>query len=647
MTERLLSGRYRLGEILGRGGMGTVHRAFDLKLKRDVAVKILNPRHHNSEFLERFQKESEWMAGMSHPNIVTVYDAGECGNEPFLVLELLTGKPLLEFATAPLNPSKVCDLALPLCRGMAYSHAQGILHRDLTLKNIMVDDIDAAKPVVKILDFGLAKLLADGQETTRQLMGTPYYISPEQINGRRVDFRVDLFAFGVCLYRLLNFRFPFEAEHPTATVYQICNEPPADFLPGIPAAVRSVVLGCLEKNPDDRPGGFQELAEVLEKMAPGDVQDGLSVTAPFGKTEVNVRRSEHPNPYLNRVMIRNPGDFFGRNREIRRIYSRLDAPHPQSISIVGERRIGKSSLLNFIYNRSNRQKFMTHDQDAIFVYLDFQSRADFTVEKFINFLSSVFRFENRSTAQPADHPNRLDWLQETVRTLHESGKRVILLMDEFERITRNPNFDEGFFSFLRSLANSYRVAYITSSCDELQNMCHNKDISDSPFFNIFSNLPLRPLLPEEADRLITEPSERFGIPLAPHRDRIVRMAGFFPFFLQIACSALFEHLAERPDQDPDWEAVDRAFLEEAGPHFEFVWEQMDGPEKENLNRIAAGQKISRKYAFVNEGLQRRGYLVRDDGGWRIVPDTLRGFIQKKDDGMGPRSILSIFRRKNQ
>jgi serine/threonine-protein kinase len=281
------------------------------------------------------------------------------------------------------------------------------------------------------------------------------------------------------------------------------------------------------------------------------------------------------------------------------------------------------------------------------VYLDFQSRADFTVPKFIDFLYNVLRFEGRVSVELADYANGLDWLKDTVRALHESGRRLVLMLDEFERITRNPSFDSDFFSFLRSLANGYRVAYVTSSCDELQNMCHNKDISDSPFFNIFSNLPLRPFVPADAARLIEEPSAAAGRPLAEHADRILELSGYFPFYLQIACSCLYDHLGEKDRREVDWDAVTQAFLDEALPHFEFMWSQFGDVEQDNLRNIAAGRKISRKFEHVNEDLQRRGYLLGNSEGMVIFSRCFRDFIVGADrngKGSGKRFPFAFWKR---
>jgi len=477
------------------------------------------------------------------------------------------------------------------------------------------------------------------------MMGTPIYLAPEIISGNTIDESVDIFSFGVCLYRMLNGCFPFESEHPTATMYLICNEEHIDFKEDVPAPFKDIIVRCLEKRPEDRPSGFAELAteiQVLHDQGFNSSGDNSST----GKAIVKAERGKNQrNPFLNRVMIKDPANFYGREREIRKIYSRLDAPHPQSISVVGERRIGKSSLLNYIYNRNNRSKWMGNNKDSIFVYLDFQSRTDFNITKFIEFLMSVFSYESPAGFLPSEGRNGLDFLQEMVSSLHQKGKRIILLMDEFERITKNPNFDESFFSFLRSLANSYRVAYVTSSGDELQNMCHNQDISDSPFFNIFSNLPLRPFTPEQAKQMIEEPSREVGVPLAPYTKEILNLSGYFPFFLQIACSCLFEALQEYPSARPDWPAITSSFLEDALPHYEFMWEQMDEPEKENLYRVAAGNKISRKYEFVNENLLRRGYLITYNDKPIVFARTFQNFVLEKQQKKASRRGLWGFLRK--
>jgi archaellum biogenesis ATPase FlaH len=499
---------------------------------------------------------------------------------------------------------------------------------------------------VKILDFGLAKLLHDEVQTTGKGMGTPYFMAPELIRNEGVDGRVDIFAFGVGLARMINGRFPFEAEHPAALMYLILNEFDVEFADGVPESLQELVLHCLEKDPRNRVSEFDAIIPELEAIGEGctKVDDGAAIT--LSGIGAFADRSSKRNPYLNRVMINYPSDFFGRSREIRKIYSRLDAPHPQSISVVGERRIGKSSLLNYVYQSRNRRRHMQNHENAIFAYLDFQREADHDVPKFIDFLFNMFTYESKNGRDYASREKSLDQLKEVIQELHNEGKRVVILMDEFEAITRNEKFQESFFSYLRSLANSYRVAYVTSSYEDLQQMCHAKDISDSPFFNIFSNLPLRPFARDEAVELITVPSQTEGVPLEPHVPRILELAGHFPLFLQIACSTVFEFLVDNPDGEPNWKQIKKSFADEVEQHYRFIWERMDDPARENLGRIASGKTISKRFEFVNEDLERRGYLIESSGGLDLCSSSFKGFVMKQEsERRGKRGFLGRLGRR--
>jgi serine/threonine protein kinase len=530
---------------------------------------------------------------------------------------------------------------------MSYAHQHGIIHRDLTLRNIMIGKGVEEQPFqVKILDFGLAKLLhEEGQTTGKSTMGTPYYMAPEQLRNETIDGRVDIFAFGVGLARMVNGRFPFEAEHPAALMYLILHDTDLQFADGVPERMKDLALRCLEKDPRNRFSDFGALVPELEQIRQScEKVSGVSstLTGLSGLAE----RSSKRNPYLNRVMIKHPSEFFGRSREIRKIYSRLDAPHPQSISVVGERKIGKSSLLNYIYQPRNRRRFMQNHENAIFVYLDFQREAEHDVPTFIDFLFNMFTYECRDGRDYTNREKSLDQLKAVVEEIHGEGKRIVILMDEFEAITRNKNFQESFFSYLRSLANSYRVAYVTSSYEDLQRMCHTKDISDSPFFNIFSNLPLRPFTREEAMELITVPSKAEGVPLERHAGKIIELAGYFPLFLQVACSNVFEFLVDDPAAELDWGEIEKSFVDEVDQHYRFIWERMDDPSRDNLGRIASGKTISTQFKFVNEELERRGYLVESSGGLDICSSSFKGFVMRQaGEGKGKRGFFGLLGRR--
>lgn len=650
MIGIVINEKYKVEKKIGKGGFGVVYRAFDQNLKRPVAIKLLNRIGVEEDFKKRFFREAESLAKMNHPNIVTIYDCGELNQQPYLVMELVNGPALSDLiAKTSLTLAQLYSLSTQVCKAMAYAHDQGIIHRDLTLKNIMVIEDESDNAQVKILDFGLVKLLHDEiQSTGQSMMGTPSYMSPEQILGGNIDGRADIFSYGIGLFRIVNGRFPFEAEHPAALMYSIVNEEPADFNDDVPQDLRTVILQCLMKDPRERYRDFTELSKEfkdLYRSLSTDVTESSIIIA--GVSELADRSSKR-NPYLNRVMINNPRDFFGRNKEIRKIYSRLDAPHPQSISVVGDRRVGKSSLMNYIYNRRNRKRNMQNYENAIFVYLDFQKSVNFDVPKFIDFLFSVFSYDSEEGKKYADGEKTLDQLKEVVQEINDKGKRIIILMDEFEVITKNEKFEEDFFSFLRSLANSYKVAYVTSSCDELQLMCHNQDISDSPFFNIFSNLPLRTFSREEATELITVPSKTEGIPLESYTDKIMKLSGYFPMYLQIACSNVFEHLLDNPKAEPDWNQITKSYKDEVFPHYSFIWDRMEETEQDNLSRIASDKPISKQYKFINENLLRRGYLLESVEEPALFSDTFKDFVlaQVESSGLHKRSIFGkLFKRK--
>jgi serine/threonine protein kinase len=628
MIGERLQGRYRVIKRIGKGGFATVYSGFDESLERPVAIKFLEEVEGAGHVKERFLREAKAMAKLSHSNIVTVFDSAEHNEHPYMVMELVNGPTLLTLVKiSPPTLPQVCAIAAQTCSGMKYAHDRGVVHRDLTLRNIMVNESKREGQQVKILDFGLAKLLHDEAHTTgKATVATVYYMAPEQIRNEPVDGRVDIFAFGVGLYRMLNGCFPFEAEFPAALMYSILNKSDIPFADEVPAGFRDVIMRCLEKDPQNRYRDFGELMQDIEVLHRSCKEIHSGTTSKFKGLSAYADRHSKRNPYLNRVMITHPSEFFGREREIRRIYSRLDAPRPQSISVVGERRIGKSSLLYHVYHPKSRRTHMRNQENTIFAYLDFQQSLEFDVPRFIDFLFDMFSYEGKSSREYTNRERTLDELKNVVHEINEEGKRIVILMDEFEVITKNPRFDEQFFSFLRALANAYRVAYVTSSKEDLQKMCHNKEISDSPFFNIFANLILRPFSRDEALDLITVPSKTEGIPLEPHAPGILEMAGHFPLFLQIACSAAFEALVANPDAALDWGHVREVFMEEADPHYRSVWEHFDEPSRDNLTRLAAGRTISRKYAYVNDNLIRRGYVVESDEGLSLCSTSFRDFV---------------------
>jgi serine/threonine protein kinase len=314
------------------------------------------------------------------------------------------------------------------------------------------------------------------------------------------------------------------------------------------------------------------------------------------------------NPYLNRVMIRDVSEFYGRRREVAKIFARIGASRPQSVAIVGERRIGKSSLLNHLCHPEIRRQYLDSPDAYAFVFIDLQEQREIGIPAFFETLFHGIEKAAGRTEAPGVAAN-YEGARQVLLRLQEEGRKLILLFDEFDAITRNPNFPEEFFAFLRAVANKYDVAYVTTSGRDLQQLCHTDRIADSPFFNIFSNLFLTRFERDEALALIQEPSRKAGVPLAPYVDDILGLAGLFPFFLQMACSTFFEQLVEGSALDLG--RVRMSFEDEAEPHFKYICEHLDEDQRGVLLDLAEGRPVAPNRAYLLAKLRRDGYLLEE------------------------------------
>ena len=274
--------RYRIGESLGRGGMGVVYKARDEQLGRDVALKFLpDDVARNPEVLERFRREARAASSLDHPNICTIFDVGSDEERPFLVMQYLEGSTLRErIQGKPLQMSETINLALQIADGLAAAHQKGIVHRDIKPANVFVTDRGEAK----ILDFGLAKFSAGptlGAETsslrptqepltaTGVVMGTIDYMSPEQALGKAQDHRTDIFSLGVLLYETVTGRLPFSGATSTETINRIVHEEPeaiARFNYDAPPELERIIRKCLEKDPNYRYQSARELHVDLRSL---------------------------------------------------------------------------------------------------------------------------------------------------------------------------------------------------------------------------------------------------------------------------------------------------------------------------------------------------------------------------------------------
>jgi serine/threonine-protein kinase len=265
-------GPYEILAPLGAGGMGEVYKARDTRLERTVAVKVLPPAFANdAEALSRFEREAKAVAALSHPNILAIHDIGREGSVSYCVMELLEGETLRErIASSALPPRKAVAYAEQVARGLAAAHDRGLVHRDLKPDNLFLTH----DGLVKILDFGLAREIGtplDDKETggltaPGVILGTIGYMSPEQVRGKAVDHRSDLFALGAVLFEMLTGKRAFQRESPVETMMAILQDDPPAAPSGraIPPEVSAILAHCLEKSPEDRFQSARDLAFALQ-----------------------------------------------------------------------------------------------------------------------------------------------------------------------------------------------------------------------------------------------------------------------------------------------------------------------------------------------------------------------------------------------
>lgn len=299
----VLAGKYRLEMLLGQGGMGFVWSAYNLELELPVAIKLLRTGKNSPQFAERLRFEARAAARLVHPSIVRVFDVALTdGGDPFIVMELLTGETLADaLRRGPLSGVRAVQLLLPIADALALAHAHGIVHRDLKPDNVFLST-DGERLQPKLLDFGIAKL---GHSTTPAakltedgiVLGSPHYMSPEQVSGEDVDHRSDIWSFCVLLYKVLTGFVPFDGADKRAVMDSILRDEPAP----LPAAAEvdgelaRLLRSGIRKDPAQRPGSIRELARELAHwlLSQGVVEDANG-TSLSGKWLVAAARPTVP-----------------------------------------------------------------------------------------------------------------------------------------------------------------------------------------------------------------------------------------------------------------------------------------------------------------------------------------------------------------
>jgi tetratricopeptide (TPR) repeat protein len=324
--KSVLNDRYRLEEQLGTGGMGTVYRAHDDTLDRDVAVKVLSSSGLGTEGRDRLLNEAQAIAKLSHPNIVSVFDAGEEDSTPYIVMEVIEGASLHD--RPPKDMQGIVRVAAQVCAALEHAHTHGVIHRDLKPENVLI----AKDGTAKLMDFGIARSVASRMTTEGEVVGTVFYLAPEIALGQDFDGRADLYSLGVMLYELTTGELPFAQGDPLAVISQHIHAsvvPPRAKNEQVPPRLDNLILELMEKLPEDRPASAGETQKILERS------DLLDPEAEGVKEIAVIRRIAR-------------GRFVGREQELMDatgLWNRALAGEGQLLLVSGEPGIGKTRLI--------------------------------------------------------------------------------------------------------------------------------------------------------------------------------------------------------------------------------------------------------------------------------------------------------------
>jgi len=335
--------------------------------------------------------------------------------------------------------------------------------------------------------------------------------------------------------------------------------------------------------------------------------------------------------YNFKTPVNDPAFFLGRRALVSKIYARIGAGRPQSVSIVGDTKTGKSSLLSYLAHESIKQEMLTNPDDYIFLIIPCRTDNQLTLGTFTGILYRMTR-KYSDNSDDASIQIEYNYFKRMVENLHKQDKKIILFLDDFNLITLNPAFPLEFFSFLRSLANNYNLAYITTSYEDLQKLCISKDIEESPFFNIFTNMSLRGFEASEIDSFFQNLSSAENNGIQEDKDYLIDLVGTGPYPLQMACHYLQkikkDHGTFTHDLKEQFETI---LAKNLYDYHHKLWDHMDDSYHSILSRLAFGASIPDAQQYLVRDLAKKSYIMNSNGHSQISSTLLKNFILRITD----------------
>ncbi|MEM7345192.1 MAG: serine/threonine-protein kinase [Chloroflexota bacterium] len=597
-------GPYQIESILGEGGMATVYRALNAD-KTAVALKILNPPTTiEAEVLTRFEREAQMAARLNHPAIVSTFEAGQIAGHAYICMALVEGQTLakrLEDA-GKFSEGAAADIVWQIADALHYAHSQGIVHRDVKPSNILI----TSDGRILLSDFGVAKTLDDTTLTrTGFIVGTPAYMAPEQATeGKVVDGRADLYALGVVLYQLVTGQLPFQGSTPEVLVSHVYHPPPPpSTVTGVSTQMESIILRALSKETEARFQSGATLAQALARLGSAqatrtDIR-GLSIddTRTIATNSKIKRPASSKNPFFYGGAVV-PDLFYGRQELVKTIVDRVSGRGVQSTSIVGERRMGKSSLLHYLKQQSAH--LFPSEVNIILIYLDLMKAYCHTWK---GLMRALRRELTRAWRAPWDASEDGDLMafDFAMEELHAEGWRLLLCLDEVENLTQRAEEFNDVLEDWRATAQMGQMAIVTASGQPLADLCESGGLT-SPFYNIFSQHWIGLLPTEIWHKLVTD-----HMPATPEDLAFIdRVAGGQPFFTQMSASHLWQAKTKGP---VDYADLYQEIQFQMHPHLEHLWRHLTADEQMTLRQITGIQSGDPETRILS-ALGRRG-IVQD------------------------------------